>query len=326
MVVFTGAENYIHNCIIRQAPLGPQKIPTNCTGIEIRSASEPYVTNTHISDFDTGISLVGEGSNPIAGHFSNLGCQSNVTSVSVVPAASGGKIRQLFFDNCVFALTRDSHAVSPGVKIDTSGGPNSDVSDIHFSNCIWYDWRGPAIAINAGQDIIINGCRIGSCALGSTDTGGLAITGTAANITVCATDCSGTVPGGKGQQPYAISVTAAVAGLYVRSSNLSGNAVGALYVNAASGTQIVITDCPGYNDRNTRLNGGLAPTAPLSAAECSSPYFGPSLMSFAHSTELKVHISGKGFMMKFGTLYLARPLDRVYFEPAAPSDFAWFGK
>ena len=88
MVVFTRAENYIHNCIIRQAPLGPQKIPTNCTGIEIRSASEPYITNTHISDFDTGVSLVGEGSNPIAGHFSNLGCQSNVSSVSVVPAAS----------------------------------------------------------------------------------------------------------------------------------------------------------------------------------------------------------------------------------------------
>jgi hypothetical protein len=31
-------------------------------------------------------------------------------------------------------------------------------------------------------------------------------------------------------------------------------------------------------------------------------------------------------MMKFGSLYLPRSLDKIYFEPEAPADFSWLGK
>lgn len=323
MVQIYGAQDYVHACVIRQQPLSKGG-PTGCTGILIGSASEPYVTNTHISDFDFGIKVAGGGPNVVRGRFSNIECDANVTAAQIFPVSNTASVDQLFFNGCIFTLTSDSTSTTAGVTIATNGGPNSNVSDIVFSSCIFHNWNGPGLELSGGQNIIVDACRIGSCALRSAiaNAGGITIIGTPSNVTINGTDLSGTVPGDNGTQPYAISIQAAVQGLYVRGCNLSGNATAPLFLHSP-GTAIEITDCVGYNDQNTVLNGGVAPTSPTSAPTSSTPYFGPSQVNFTGESGL-VHISGRPYAMTFGSVYLV-PTDFIYFD-STPGNFGWVGK
>ncbi len=172
------------------------------------------------------------------------------------PLASTGVIQQVWFANCTFAREVDSTDVtSTGILIDTDTGSSTNVSDISLNDCMSYGWNGPGLQINAGQNIVIAGGRYGSNALSAPTSGGIAITGVTGtavptNITINGADCTSQVASPSyGAQPYAISITVAVAGLYVRGCNLTGyGAAGPVYASSA-GTQVEITDCAGYNDQ-----------------------------------------------------------------------------
>jgi hypothetical protein len=309
------AETHIHNCVIRQTDFG------NGTGIEILDASGVYVTNSHISDFSIGISIKGGGANALLlhAHFSNVVSESWESSVRMKPTTSGGKIYQIFFDNCTFALGNGSEMVTPGIYIDTDGGPNSNVSDILFSNCMCYQWKGPGIQINSGQNIQIIGGRYGSCAVGSTMTtsGGIAITGAAANVSIVGADCSGTVPSYM-QQPYGISVTAAVAGGYIRGCNLTGNKNGPVYATSPV-RQLEITDCAGYNDQ-----GKYFATVPLRSPfkNTTFGYFGPIAFYVSGSGVTQISIDGHQTGLTSGGFTLSPEESAEITATGSPSIFA----
>jgi hypothetical protein len=256
MVVLSGSEDYVHNCVIRQTPLsGPG--PTHCTGIEVQSASRVYVTNTQISEFDTGISVVGGGpaANPVTAHFSNIDCEANVTAVSIVASSGTALINQLFFESCAFSLTTDSSSHTPGTVIGTLGATNGTVTDIHFTDCMWYNWNGSGLAIYSGRDIFLIGCRFAACGLSApigAQAGGLAISGTPENVIVTGCNFFGDCPQGNGTQPFAIVITNVVNKCWIRGCNLLGNASGPIYL-LNPGTKLEITDCAGYNDQGLVL-------------------------------------------------------------------------
>ncbi|MGA8475075.1 MAG: hypothetical protein WB681_08415 [Candidatus Cybelea sp.] len=321
MVTINGAQDYIHNCVIRQQTLNKGG-PTGCTAILIGPASEPYVTNTHISDFDTGIKIVG-GSNLVRARISNVECDSNVTSVMIVPAANS-TVQQVFFDNCIFKLSADSPSVSPGVSINANGN-NALVTDIHFNHCMFHAWLGAGILIEGGQDIVIDGCRVGSCALELSlqHGGGISITGTAANVMINASDCSGSVIGDSGQQPYAISVTAAVEGLYVRGCILTGNATAPLFVSA-SGAQMEITDCAGYNDERSTLTT-TAPGSNVVFSATTYGYYGPVAFYVSGGVGTSVKIDNNATGLTAGGFTLGPGENAAISYTTAPS-FVMVGK
>ncbi len=135
MVSFTGSEDFVDHCVIRNTGGA-----TGCTGLLIGSASTVHISNTHIADFDYGITIQGGGVNLHHALFSNISCQSMVTSLLIQPTSSTGKIYELFFVNCVFARSGGSTSATPGILIDTSSGVSTDVSDICFANCMSHDW------------------------------------------------------------------------------------------------------------------------------------------------------------------------------------------
>jgi hypothetical protein len=251
MVTFSGSQDYVHNCVIRQAPglTGPM----DCTGIVITSASEAYVSNTHISDFGIGIDIQGGGGNPLHARFTNVDCEAWSYGARIRSGVAEQIVYQVFFSDCTFKMENGSEDLeATGIYIDTNGANNSYVSDIFISNCMCYEWNGPGLQINAGQNIVITGGRFGSNALLTSTSAGISITGTAANVTINGADCTPTVPG-LSSQPYAIAISAAVAGLYLRGCNLTGYGTsGPLNLNSP-GTEIEMTDCAGYNDLGTVL-------------------------------------------------------------------------
>jgi hypothetical protein len=292
-ITIMGNDNYIDECVIRQAQAGP----TGCTGIQVISATSTYVANTHISYFNVGLKVDG-GSAQL--RVSNVVSESVTTSVNIQPV-SGGTISQVFFDSCVFALAGGTLA-TPGIYVDTANNPNSYVSDICFANCMAYLWLGAGIQINTGQNIQVNGGRFGSNAQAVATSGGISITGAAANVIIDGVDCSGIVGGQSVQQPYGISVTGAVAGAYVNNCNLTGNVhpIG-LFVNVTGTFQLEVTECAGYNDQGTRLT---SPPLNTTFSNQSLSYYGP-IAFYVSGGNVTVSINGQGTGLGAGGFTLA---------------------
>jgi hypothetical protein len=333
MVVLGGVENYIQDCTIRQKSLDKSG-PAFCTGVMIAPAGGGvYIANTHVSYFNIGIAVQENGGQNFEHAFlSNVICESYQTSLQIKPTGSAGLIFQVSCDGCVFAAQGTSSGSSTGVLIDTNGGLNTHVTDIFLNNCLSYQCNGAGVQINAGQNIVITGGRYGS-----NGGGGIAITGAAAAVTIDGADCSKVLQGPPPAiaQPNAISITAAVAGLYVRNCNLTGY-TGSPVSASNAGTQIQITDCPGYNDQNTPIipSTGNLPTMQnhyaANPGTGGTPYYGPSILTFANGnanpvTLIQVHISGTSYSMSFGSIYLPRPIDEI-FVSAQPANWTWLGK
>ena len=218
MVFLGGSYNFIDNRLIVQATGGS---PSNCTGIEVQPGGGlSCITNTHISDFWTGISVLGS-SNLVRLFASNVVCESFMNAVTISPGGDGN-IYDVFFNDCLFQLAEgSSEAGATGVIIGAVAGDNSAVANVFLNNCICYGWVGPGVQINSGQDIVITGGRYSANAHG-TDGGGIAVTGTAADVTVSGADLTPKVLNPDfPAQAYAISVTAEVQGLYVRGCDLT---------------------------------------------------------------------------------------------------------
>jgi hypothetical protein len=91
-------------------------------------------------------------------------------------------------------------------------------------------------------------------------------------------------------------------------------------------SELIITNCPGYNDQSTPLNHGVAPLAPgVSAAKCTTPYFGPSVFTYSNAQPVTLEVFGQAITASYGVIFLPSPYDNFYFtEP--PSSFSWIGK
>lgn len=283
MVNFNGTENYIENCIISQQKQDDTMDPgpTGCIGVLVVPGGGAYfITNTHISHFTKGI-VVNDGPNLTRVFCSNVICESWSNSL-IIERTGTHKLSQVYCDDCMFERTDGStDPNSTGVIIDSNGG-NDTLGDIFLNNCMCFQWNVAGVQINKGQKIVITGGRYGSNATNSESTsGGIAITGTAADVTISGADLTPTVIGDDyPNQAYAISITAAVNGLYVRGCNMSGSAYtnGPLYLSNA-GTQIEITDCAGYNDKGTVVST-IAPSPSGTQfngtySGFTTPYFGP---------------------------------------------------
>jgi hypothetical protein len=302
-----GAENYVLNCIISQTP-GVE----NVVGIIVSPAGGAiFITNCHISDFTIGIWIQAGGTNLARVFGSNVICESLTSSLYIVPIVDTAQIYQVYFSDCSFGAANDSaDTSSAGVIIDTDGGGDSQVSDIFLNNCMCYGWSAAGVIINKGQNIVITGGRYGSNKYMSTGAG-ISITGTAANVTVNGADLTPVVAGGFPTQPFALSVTAAVNGLYVHGCNMTGypSSTGPVFASSA-GSQIEITNCPGYNDQTVEVTA----SAPASGARFNGTtygYYGPTTFYIIGTgiTAIKVASSPTATAITTGLLSGAFRLD-----------------
>ncbi|MBV8725444.1 MAG: hypothetical protein JO078_05685 [Candidatus Eremiobacteraeota bacterium] len=273
LVYLTGSQDFVDHCRFSQTSVAKGG-PTGVVGIVIQTASVPYVSNTHFDDLDTAIWIQGGSNSLLRATLSNVSCECFTYGLRIQPLSNSVDIFQVFVNDCDFARAPDSTAVSPGILVDTNGGPAANVSDIFFSNCMSHDWAAAGMEIRGGQDIEVIGGRFGSNASDPSMllSGGIAITGPAQNVTIVGADCTGSIPPyssepTRGTQPHGISVTGAVVAMQVRGCNLNGNGQNnnqPLYVGTA-GKDLRVTDCPGYNDQPASARTLLSGTPPSGA-------------------------------------------------------------
>lgn len=321
--------------------------PAGCSAIALGGGSptateHAVITDLHLYNWSFAINYV-VNRNVYGTHVTNVEAAAYVTCVNMIPPGANGKIHAEKFTSCVFRKTADStdgHAI---ILVGTSLGPNSNLNDIEFRNCTVYsDSSTPQAGqycyeITSGENIRIIGGTIGNAGASGQGGAGIAITaptggGGPGRITILGVDLSAKYPHADNvhAQQYALLISASLQDVVtVEDCKMAGyeDNGNPVSVTGEANEYLYIRNCQGYNDLNTPLNHGVAPLGPgfTRAATCTTPYFGPSLISFSNSSPVSLNIFGAAITRSAGVFYLPSPYDGFFFE-TVPSFFSWVGK
>ncbi len=320
--------------------------PPGCTGISIEGPAEhTVITKTHVYQTVIGIDFAAAaGSRNTQITDCEIQCIQSAIRIQLpadagTEATTGVKISGCTLTRAADSSTFDDHP-DPVVLIDPqlAYNSNSQLRDITLVDCTVFNTDPTPIAgqhgleIAGGENINVIG---GTYSNNSSDGGaGIAITGACGDVQIIGVNLGPSYPYRHtfdlvDSQQYALLISGGPIGtVLVANCNMAGYAAPVLVTGSAP-RELLICDCAGYNDQNMALNGNAAPTSSLNAANIAapySPYFGPSVITFASSTPVTLHIFGQMLAMSFGVIFLPSPYDSFYFSPFAPLSFSWIGK
>ena len=321
--------------------------PVNCVHNAFR--------NLHIYGWNYGIDYSDiNGSGIGSGTQDTLidGCQIDIikTAINMVPASSSDVIFDQTITNCIIDKDHNSTDGSPLIFIDSNSGINANIGPVFLvNNMIFSDVTGGS---GQGGDTDYSGVaqanqygvQIGNCEYvsiiggqisqfgtetGDDGTANICISGNPTTVVIDSVNLLPTYNGvNAGRATGSTGSAASQYGLLITGDptrvTVNNCPIGLVSVTGSPGN-LRITNCPGYNDQNTPLNGGAAPLSALSAAACSTRYFGPSLFTWTNATPVTVHVFGVSYTANSGIIFLPSPYDTFYMS-VAPLTFSWIGK
>ncbi len=317
--------------------------------------------NLHITGWNYGIDYSDiNGAGIGSGTQNNFidGCQFEcfTTCINMTTQSSSDVIFNQTISNCQIAKSPNATNPLPIVFIDSNGGPASNIGPIFLANNLIYsNVQGGSGAVgpppyNTGvAQLDQYGVQIGLCEyvsiiggqisqvgtqLGSDGTANICISGNPTTVVIDSVNLSpvytGTNSGsytgstGSAASEYALLITGDPTYVTVNNCPMTGFAGTPVSVMGSPGN-LYITNCAGYNDQNTPLNGGAAPLSALSAATCSTRYFGPSVFTWSNPTPVTVHVFGLSYTANSGIIFLPSPYD-TFSMSVSPLVFSWIGK
>jgi hypothetical protein len=304
---------------------------TGCTGISVQGVEHVVIADMQLYEWTIGIDF----SQPtptgqiLAAHITNceILCWQNALNIEV--AGSGYTIAGLKVTSCTLAKTSDSTDTHEVVKIN--GKESTTFHDITLLDCTVFNMASAPATQNGvnivnGSDVKIIG---GTCS--NNGYAGIAITGAATDVQVIGVNLQPSYPGAPSlnNQQYALALAAgsSPAGILVSGCDMTGYSGSAVYVDPSiTPTDFFIVDCPGYNDRNTPLTATASQLmAGVSASQCTSPYFGPSVISYTSASPVMLTVFGQTIIASMGVIFLPSPYDEFSFN-SVPTSFLWTGQ
>jgi hypothetical protein len=323
--------------------------------------------NLHIYGWDYGIdySDINDVIAPTHSGTQNTvidGCHMEIfkTCVYMTPYDNSGQIFNQTIVNCNLQKGQNSTDGSPVVFIDSNGGTPTNIGPILLVNNLIFS-NVTSAGNNSG--VAQNnqyGVQIGSCAAvsiiggqisqmggnnGTTGTANICISGAPTLVTIDGVNLSATYAGansgnatgtkGSAASYYGLLISGAAGTVTVDNCSFAGCTVPVAVTGSV--TELLVTNCPGYNDQNITINTlanistGTAYQAANQGAHGGTSYFGPSFVMFT------AHANGGTFQYNGGTaqtllpsqvvcLTLASPYDTIQFNTHKPAAFAWIGK
>ena len=318
--------------------------PQSCTCVSVQGgADHALIADIHISDWTTGVDL-SQGGGSTYTHIRNCEIQSYITALSIKINGDGAPITSVKVTSSTLARTNysaDSNDPSPVVLIDPDGFGNSALSDITLTNCTVFNMGDASSSYLTGQHglKIVGGTNIkilgGTYSNNSPNGGaGVAITGACGDVQIIGVNLQpmyddGTSGSTPQNQQFALLVSANPTGtVLVSGCDLRGYAPAPPVSISGVMSNLFIYDCLGYNDQTTPLNGSTPPVSNTnSAATCSTPYFGPSIITFWNASPVMLNVFGLTLTLSFGVVFLPSPYDVFYFSGTTlPTNFSWYGK
>lgn len=318
-----------------------------CIGIT-QSSEHSYVFNSHLSDWDVGISyaIVGTGGNGVKfSHLGQLEINCWTSGVFMVPWSSTATIYgEKYVDCSIFQSQSSTVTGNALIYIDplTIGGANNNVEDIEFVNCsVWSAAGGGfglyALQIVGGNNIRVTGGTYSN--MSATGGAGIAITGNCGYVQITNANLNPKLNNSANtqSQQYALLITGSPVSPVIVSNCMMNNYSGAPVHVTGTPTELRIINCPGYNDQNTAIVTGAAnvPTGSGTSASNASGltsgvnYYGPSVVALVgNAGGSTLHISGTAYTIPasaFVSFTLLNASDQWYIS-STPATFTWLGK
>jgi hypothetical protein len=348
-LVFTSVNCYVSGPgELAQKPLSTGG-PTGCICIAITQSSEhTSIQNSHLSDWDVGISYAvatGSGNGVKYSHVGNLEMNVWTCGVFMVPWSSTGTIFGEKYSNCSIFQSQSSTVTNNSlIYIDplTIGGSNNNIEDIEFSDCTVFSSAGGgnglyALNIHGGNNIRVTG----GCYSNMSPTGGagIAITGACGYVQITNVNLNPRLANAANpqNQQYALLVSGSPVQPIIVDNCMMNNYSGPPVSVTGTPSELRITNCPGYNDQNTVISTVAPSTALLSTGAQTAAtlgggainYYGPSMVTgVGNAAGSTLHISGTAYALpasQFFCFPLPNPSDQWWIS-AAPINFTWLGK
>jgi hypothetical protein len=293
-IFFGASQGFLLQNIIRQQSQGSGGGPTGCTGIVIQQCDEVYITNCHISDFDTGVSIL-QGTNNIY----ILGCaiQSWVNSIIVRPPTNIGTINDVWITNTYCARTNNSTApASAGIIIDgNTGAVVTNVQGVYITGTQCVGFNDSGLQIGVASNVIVTGGMYASNGQNPSDVAlgaGIVVHDAADSVSVTGADLIGTYVFTGGVQPYAAALSGGCSNIEFYNCDMLGNANVLPVYTGGTITHWFVLNCRGYNTFNYQVST----TAPTTGTQFDGtghgtpitqwavPYLGPILVTWVGAT------------------------------------------
>jgi hypothetical protein len=124
-----------------------------------------------------------------------------------------------------------------------------------------------------------------------------------------------------------LSITGNPTNVLVSACDMTGYTSG-VPVNVAAGlASLRITNCAGYNTVNTLLVATpMQLTTSVSASVTANPYYGPSVIFYASTIPVTLHLFGQAFTATYGVFFLPYAYESFHFNAVPNIFFTWIGK
>lgn len=310
---------------------------TGCTCISIEGAEHSVIATMQIYEWTIGVdfSQTGGAGSTLHSNITNCEIECWQHALRIKGPGTGISVAGIKVTSCTLAKTSDSSDSHAVVSIDANG---DDLHDITLLDCTVVN-MAPAsgltsqygLAIASGYDIKVLGGTYSNNSPTPTQGAGIAITGAATDVQIIGVNLQPSYAGAPNtnSQQYALLISGGPTSVLVSGCDMNGyGSPSPVYVTGTAPTGLLITNCPGYNDRNTSLtavSGTL--TTGASAATAVAPYFGPSVLSYSNSTPVTLNVFGQSITASQGIVFLPNPYDTFYFTSAPISlTLVWTGK
>ncbi len=119
MVSLSGVENFVAQCVIFQS-----NNATDCIGISLLGNNNGrFISNTHISDLYTGISIASGGTEGLNGiYVSEVLINTSQNAVVIEPSVASYTTHDIHFTDCTFAAMNGANMQTSGVQISIPSG------------------------------------------------------------------------------------------------------------------------------------------------------------------------------------------------------------
>lgn len=308
--------------------------PPKCTGISIEGAEHTVIANVHISDWNIGVDF---SQVPGAQYTQVTNCEAQCWQSALniqLPMSVDETTTGIKITSCMLSKSTTTTESTPAVLVDPQNNLNAQLSDITLIDCTVFSYAASSgaqhgLQIIGGSNIKIIGGTYSNN--GSGGGAGIAITGACGDVQIIGANLQPTYlwAPNTNYQSYGLLVSGGPTGtVYVSGCDLTGYTMSGQHAVEVTGTppqELLIYNCPGYNDLSTPLNGGVPPTSSTNAANCTTPYFGPSVFIFSNSSVVTLQVFGQNISMSFGIIFLPSPYDNFHFT-TTPTMFSWLGK
>lgn len=306
---------------------------TGCTCISIQGAKHALIANVQLYEWTIGVDFSQGGTGQtLAAQITNCEIECWQHALNIVSPNSSSTVAGIKITSCTLAKTSDSNNGDPIVKIDANLG---NLHDITLLDCTVFCMASAitgqhGLSILGGMDIkVIGGTYSGNSSGGGA---GIAIVGASGiqitDVQIIGANLRPSYPGSPNSQQWALLITngSSLSGALVSGCDMTGYVSGAPVSVSGSPANLLIRDCPGYNDQNTTLMATTSQlTTGVSASSCNTPYYGPSVITYTSTAPVTLHIFGQTITASMGIIFLPNPYDSFYFS-VRPGVFSWTGK